>query len=112
MLCDTTGITTPGFPSNIGASGLFVAVNGNLYSVDENGNYVVWKLLQNAISATFVAGSSESSGSSSSQLGGPNDVYVDRYRNLYVTDTVNSRVQKFSNGSTNGQTIAGVSGSS
>ncbi|CAF1484101.1 unnamed protein product [Adineta steineri] len=109
---NTTGITVINSPSNMGASGVFVGFDGTLYSVDENSNFVVWKLLKNAINITIAAGLYQSQGSNSSQLNYPNDVYVDRYGNLYVTDAYNHRIQKFSNGSTiNVQTVAGVTGS-
>ncbi|CAF4148654.1 unnamed protein product, partial [Adineta steineri] len=107
---NTTGITVISSPPNMGASGVFVGLDGTLYSVDENSNFVVWELLKNAVNVTIAAGLYKSSGSNSSQLNSPNDIYVDRYGNLYVSDSSNQRIQKFSNGSTSGQTIAGVTG--
>ncbi|CAF0949726.1 unnamed protein product [Adineta steineri] len=95
----------------MGASGVFVGLDGTLYSVDENSNFVVWELLKNVVNVTIAAGLYKSPGSNSSQLNSPNDIYVDRYGNLYVSDSSNQRIQKFSNGSTiNGQTVAGVTG--
>lgn len=82
-----------------------------LYAADENANFVIWKLLKNAVNATVIAGTDQSSGSSSTQLQNPNDVYIDRNGSLYVTDCYNSRIQKFINGSNVGVTIAGVTGS-
>ncbi|CAF0772303.1 unnamed protein product [Adineta steineri] len=109
---NTTGITVINSPPNMGASGVSVDINDTLYSVDENSNFVIWKLLKNAVNVTIAAGLYKSQGSNSSQLNYPNDIYVDRYGNLYVTDAYNHRIQKFSNGSTtHGQTIAGVTGS-
>ncbi|CAF4097271.1 unnamed protein product, partial [Adineta steineri] len=107
---NTTGITVISSPPNMGASGVFVGLDGTLYSVDENSNFVVWKLLNNAVNVTIAAGLYRSQGSNSSQLNYPNDIYVDRYGNLYVSDSSNQRIQKFSNASTSGQTIAGVTG--
>ncbi|CAF0955567.1 unnamed protein product [Adineta steineri] len=107
---NTTGITVISSPPNMGASGVFVGLDGTLYSVDENSNFVVWKLLNNAVNVTIAAGLYQSQGSNSSQLNYPNDIYVDRYGNLYVSDSSNQRIQKFSNASTSGQTIAGVTG--
>ena len=82
-----------------------------MYAVDENINYVIWKLPKHDVNATIIAGVKGSVGSSSTQLNFPNDVYVDRNKNVYVIDTYNFRVQKFVNTSTNGITIAGISGS-
>ncbi|CAF0883814.1 unnamed protein product [Adineta steineri] len=95
---NTTGITVINSPPNMGASGVFVGINDTLYSVDENSNFVIWKLLKNAVNVTITAGLYKSQGSNSSQLNYPNDIYVDRYGNLYVTDAYNHRIQKFSNG--------------
>ena len=79
--------------------------------VDEYSNSVVWKLLYNTTTPTVVAGTAGTRSSGSNQLNYPQGVYLDRNSNLYVTDYYNYRVQKFVNGSTNGTTIAGISGS-
>jgi len=63
------------------------------------------------VTATVVAGTYQSGGPSSIQLNGPQDVYVDRNGNLYVTEINNHRVQKFIGGSLTGTTIAGITGS-
>ncbi|CAF0859284.1 unnamed protein product [Adineta steineri] len=108
LLWNKTGITVLGsVAAPVPASGVFLDSNDTLYAADEAGHYVVWKLLKNAINATIVAGSYGSIGSNSSQLYFPNDVYVDRSGNMYVTDMGNSRVQKFINKSTNAITFAG-----
>ncbi|CAF1106760.1 unnamed protein product [Adineta steineri] len=107
---NTTGITVISSPPNMGASGVFVGLDGTLYSVDENSNFVVWKLLNNAVNVTIAAGLYQSQGSNSSQLNYPNDIYVDKSGNIYVSDSSNQRIQKFSNGSNIGVTIAGVTG--
>ncbi|CAF0948318.1 unnamed protein product [Adineta steineri] len=73
---------------------------------------VVWKLPKNTSTAIIIAGIFQSAGSNANQFNYPQDVYVDSQSNLYVTDYYNSRVQKFVNQSTIGQTIAGISGSS
>lgn len=72
---------------------------------------VVWKLAKNASNPTVLAGTQYSPGPSNSQLSFPQDVRVDKYGNLYVSDLNNNRVQKFINTSTTGQTMAGISSS-
>ncbi len=90
---------------------MYVDSNDTLYAVDEPSDYVIWQLLKNAVNATIIAGIMGSPGSSSTKLYYPNDVYVDKNRNLYVSDCYNHRIQKFVNGSTSGITIAGITGS-
>ncbi len=111
MLWNTTGITVLGSSPEIAASGVYVDSNDTLYAVDSNINYVVWKLLKNAANATIIAGIKRSRGLNSSQLYKPEDVYVDRNGNIYVSDSYNHRIQKFINGSNIGITIAGITGS-
>ena len=60
---------------------------------------------------TVVAGITASLGSTSTLLYNPYDVSYDGYRNLYVADTSNHRIQLFRSGTTNGITVAGNSGS-
>ncbi|CAF3899309.1 unnamed protein product [Adineta steineri] len=111
LLWNTTGITVlGGFPSYIAASGVFVDLNDTLYAVDENRNFVVWKLMKDDVNATVVAGTLRSAGTSNTTFHNPNDVYVDRYGNIYVVDTNNHRIQKFSSESNIGETIAGLTG--
>ncbi|CAF1273208.1 unnamed protein product [Adineta steineri] len=81
-----------------------------MYVADEN-SQVVWKLLKNATTATVAAGQLASAGSSASLLYTPVDVYIDSNNNMYVSDCHNSRVQKYVNGSTIGQTFAGMNSS-
>ncbi|CAF0742476.1 unnamed protein product [Adineta steineri] len=109
LLWNTTGITVLDSSQLVSAVGLYVDSNNTLYVVDTN-NHVVWKLLNNAVNATIVAGLYQSQGSNSSQLNWPYDVYADRHGNIYVSDYYNHRIQKYSNGSRNGKTIAGING--
>ncbi|CAF4322740.1 unnamed protein product, partial [Adineta steineri] len=112
LLWNTTGITVIGSSSSlVPASGVFVDLNDTLYATDETTHYVIWRLLKNAVNPTIAAGTSGSAGPNSTQLNFPNDVYVDKSGNIYVTDCYNHRVQKFSSGSNIGVTIAGVTGS-
>ncbi|CAF1595666.1 unnamed protein product, partial [Adineta steineri] len=82
-----------------------------MYVADES-NYVVWKVLNNTTTPILVAGQLTSAGSSASQLYNPQDVYIDSNNNMYVSDCLNHRVQKYVNGSTIGTTFAGLSASS
>jgi DNA-binding beta-propeller fold protein YncE len=47
-----------------------------------------------AITGSLIVGG-HGVGSASDQLNYPSDLSFDRYGNLYVTDTLNNRVQKF-----------------
>ncbi|CAF1289101.1 unnamed protein product [Adineta ricciae] len=106
---NTTGITIFSLSPSLIASGVFVDLNGAVYFADEGIDSVVWKLDKNSTNATVVAGTLGSRGTNSSQLNFPNDVYVDRLGNIYVSDCANYRIQKFSNKSNIGVTIAGIS---
>ena len=110
LLWNTTGITVLTASPSLAASGLYVDDNDTLYAVDENSNFVIWKLLKDTVNATVIAGLKGSNGSNSFQLNYPNDVYVDKKGNVYVTDAYNHRIQKFVNESIDGITIAGTSG--
>jgi hypothetical protein len=108
---NTTGITIMNSSQLSHGSDLFFDSDDTLYIVDEYSNYIVWKLPKNAVTATVIAGISQLSGGNSSQLNYPQGVYFDSNQNLYVTDYYNYRVQKYTNGSTLGVTIAGISDS-
>jgi hypothetical protein len=111
LLWSTTGTTVLSSSQLSNTDGIFIDSSNNLYVVDEYSHSVVWEVSSGATNATLVAGIAQSLGSLSTQLNYPQDVYVDASKNIYVTDYYNNRVQKYSNGSTNGTTIAGVTGS-
>ena len=111
MLWNTTGITVLGISPGIAISGAYVNSNDTLYGADEITDYVIWKLLKDAVNATIIAGTYNSSGSNSTQFYNAQDAYIDRNGNLYVSDCYNYRIQKFINGSSVGITIAGITGS-
>ncbi|CAF1446395.1 unnamed protein product [Adineta steineri] len=107
LLWNTTGITILDSSQITSARGLYIDSNNTLYITDTG---VVWKLLNNATNATIAVGISQLPGSNSTQLNSPQDVYVDRHGNMYVSDFSNHRIQKYINGSADGITIAGLSG--
>lgn len=107
---NATAITVLGSSVLTSVSGLYLDANNVLYIADEFANSVVWKLLPNATNASLVAGVLQVRGPNVTQLNYPQDTYVDRNGDIYVTDYFNYRVQKFINGSVNGTTIAGTSG--
>ncbi|CAF1638211.1 unnamed protein product, partial [Rotaria sp. Silwood1] len=108
---NTSATTIVNSSQILGPSGIYINSNNTLFIVDEYPNEVVRRLLSNAVSVTNVAGQYQSGGSSSTQFNYPQDVYVDARGNMYVSDFYNCRIQKFTNGSSNGTTIAGITGS-
>ncbi|UJR19334.1 hypothetical protein I4U23_022463 [Adineta vaga] len=89
---------------NLNASLLFI--NQSNLTIELVPTIVRPKLCPTAVwnpNATTIAGSaSGNSGSTSSQLNNPFDIIVDSALNVYVSDFLNYRVMKWSNGSTNG----------
>ncbi|CAF1571798.1 unnamed protein product, partial [Didymodactylos carnosus] len=89
--------------------GLYLDENNNeLYLSDRERHRVVKFALETKI-LTVVAGEVDSQNSSASQLNGPHHIFVDRFGNLFVADTDNHRIQKFTPGSKTGTTVAGNS---
>ncbi len=82
------------------ASSLVWSLNGT--PVDTS--YPTYNTNAVTIAGTGVAGSS------SSQLNNNTGVFVDAFGNVYVSDYVNNRVQKFAAGITTGVTVAGGNG--
>ncbi len=87
-------------------------VKGNAFYVVDSGNNRIVKWLSGAASGTSVAGGT--SGSNADQFANPTvngTIYVDDLENLYVTDYINNRIQKFATGTANAITVAGGNGS-
>ena len=59
---------------------------------------------------TTVAGVTSSAGNSSSKLYSPTSIFVDSIGSIYITDSLNYRVQKWIPGQSNGTTVAGGQG--
>jgi gliding motility-associated-like protein len=114
----TTGITVAG--GNMGGTAanqlnspddLFIDNSGYLYVTDA-GNSRVQRFppgSSNITNAVTVAGGN-GAGSAANQLDGPEKIFVDNNKNVYVVDDRNNRVQKWVPGATSGITVAGGNG--
>lgn len=67
--------------------------------------YIVGSVL-----GTTVAGVTSTAGSLPSQFNGPTSIFVDSIGSIYITDSLNYRVQKWIPGQMNGTTVAGGQG--
>ena len=96
-------------------SGLFIDINNTLYCSMFLENQVIKTSLSPSIYQNVVAAGHSTPGSASNMLHGPVGIFVDINFDLYVADSFNNRVQKFSFGRVNGTTVIGngsmVSGS-
>jgi trimeric autotransporter adhesin len=110
ILTRVAGNGTPGFSGDggpatsaqlAGPSGVAVDSAGTLYIAD-SGNYRVRKVANGIISTVAGNGTMGFSGdqgpATSAQLSGPNGIAVDSSGNLYICDSVTSRVRKVSGG--------------
>lgn len=91
--------------------GGFYFRNNAFYIVDAGNNRIVKWILGETTGTVIAAGTS---GSAADQLANPTvngTIYVDANENLFVTDYINNRVQKFVPGNTNATTVAGGNGS-
>ncbi|CAF0724623.1 unnamed protein product [Adineta steineri] len=111
-LWNTSGITILDSSQVTNVVDIYIDSQNTLYITDEAPSAVAWRLLKNATSATVIAGTKGSTGSSNTQLRLPQSVYVDNNGTMYVVDYANQRIQKYINGSNSGITIAGLSESS
>ncbi|CAF3522365.1 unnamed protein product [Adineta steineri] len=68
---------------------------GNMYVADRN-NHRVQFFYKGQLNGTTIAGVTSTSGSSATTLNTPWSLKLDNQLNLYVTDTLNHRIQKFS----------------
>jgi hypothetical protein len=72
--------------------------------------HTVVRWILGASSWTLLAGISGTNGSTSTLLNKPLSAVLDPYGNMYISDTINQRIQLFLAGQSNGTTIAGVTG--
>ncbi len=87
-------------------------LNSYLYIADSNNHRIQRYYLGVTTNVTTVAGGN-GPGSGNNQLDTPYDVCVSKKTgDIYIADTLNNRVQRWSPGATSGVTIAGIVGSS
>ena len=87
--------------------GLFVDVMNNLYCSMYYVHQVLMKSLNTNSTIWTIAAGTDCSGSTSNTLNGPCGIFVDTDLNLFVTDCLNNRVQKFLSAQVNAITVAG-----
>ncbi|CAF4145638.1 unnamed protein product, partial [Adineta steineri] len=92
-------------------SSFYIDNNNTLYICDHD-NHRIQKWVQGASTGTTVAGDSTCHpGTTSTYLKNPTYVTFDENGFMYVADTDNNRVQRFTPGSTTGTTVAGTTSS-
>ena len=91
-----SSIGTPGSTSALLHSPCDVTLDsmGNVYVADKS-NQRVQFFLAGQSNGTTIAGVTSIGGPAANQLSGPESVLVDSQFNLFVSDTYNSRVQRF-----------------
>ncbi|CAF4815581.1 unnamed protein product, partial [Rotaria sp. Silwood1] len=87
----------------------FIDIYGNLYVVD-NYNDRIQYFPRGSTTATTVAGVTSNGGSSYSQLNNPSSIYVDANQIMYILDTSNCRVLRWTPGDPLGFPVAGDHG--
>lgn len=92
--------------------GLFVDTTASdTFYVADADNHRIQKWLPGASSGVTVAGQTGVSGSASNQLSGPNGVLVDTNGNIYISDTYNYRIMRWSAGANSGVQVGTSPGS-
>lgn len=92
--------------------GLYFDSSSNSLFIANYGAHNIVRWVIGATSWILIAGIGGSFGSTSTLLYYPGDVILDSMGNVYVTDTMNHRIQFFWAGQSNGTTIAGITSSS
>ena len=87
--------------------GLFVDTNNTLYCSLTKMNQVVSKSLDEPTNSLTIVAGTHCDGISSKTLAYPSGIFVDFNFSLYVADSNNNRIQRFSSGQMNASTIAG-----
>ena len=90
-------------------SDVFVDASGNIYIADTDNNRVQ-KWSADGLTIETVAGGNAVGGSGNSELNSPEGVFVDASGNIYIADTDNNRVQKWSADGLTIETVAGGNG--
>jgi len=87
--------------------GLFVDLNNDLYCSMQDYPQVIKKSLNDNTTTSIIVAGNGSNGSSSNMLYQPVGIFVDINLDLYVADSKNNRIQRFTSGQLNGATVAG-----
>ena len=99
-----------GYNQQMTSWGVAVDILRNVYISDYSNNRVM-KWAPRATTGILAAGiGNGTAGSGANQLSSPLGIYVDQSLALYVADAYNNRVQRWSNGSLTGVTVAGSNG--
>ncbi|CAF2151143.1 unnamed protein product [Rotaria magnacalcarata] len=91
--------------------GIVLDSSNALYIADQNNNRIQKWIIGDSMGTTVAGQPNGVAGATSYYLSQPCGVYVDTNSNIYVSDTMNERVQFFSSGALSGTTIAGIGGS-
>ncbi|CAF1525116.1 unnamed protein product, partial [Adineta ricciae] len=102
-----TTVSTSAMFVNDACYGLFIDIRDMVYCSLRNQHQVIGKLLEDNSSISTVIAGSGCKGTSSNMLNEPRGIFVDDSLVLYVADSLNNRIQKFSPGQSNGATAAG-----
>jgi len=90
--------------------GLYIDWSNTLL-ISDTGNNRIQRYVKDASFGETVAGrTSGNIGNKSNELHYPRDISVDSDNNLYISDSGNHRIQLWTQGSSNGTTIAGATG--
>ena len=93
---------------NSSCRSLFVDTNSTLYCSLDSQHVVIKNSLPAGLVSTTVAAGTWSFGTSSTELSGPNGIFVDRNNfNMYIADSYNHRIQLFQFNQRNATTVAG-----
>ena len=87
--------------------GLFISANNILYCSLTDMHQVIAKSLSDPTNTLTIVAGSGCLGSETTTLSSPAGIFVDFNITLYVADSGNDRIQRFSSGQTNATTIAG-----
>ena len=93
--------------SGVYAMAIHVNNSGNIYVSDYNGHRVLKYTLSNGSYTQSVVAGGNNSGNSLNQLNRPWGIYLDSSETLYVADTYNHRIVKWSSGASQGVLVAG-----
>ncbi len=108
-----TGVAESGSQELNQPYGLYLdELNSYLYIADAYNHRIQRYYLSAMTNVTTVAGGN-GAGSGNNQLNTPNDVWVSKKTgDIYIADSFNHRIQRWSPGATSGVTIAGIAGTS